>query len=127
MKRKIGLLVLLLLVAAGLVSGLAFGDRGTFVGDCVKEPDAYLLDIERMTGADRHALTLDAGDVLQIRFETREGSLRLTIEAPDGSVLYAGNGETATAFTVDAPESGTYAVTVEARQAAGIIQIQTER
>lgn len=118
---------ILLLLAVGLVSGLAFGDRGTFVGDCVKGPDAYLLDIEQMNGSDRHELRLRSGDVLRVRFETRKGALHMQIEAPDGSALYTGNGESATEFTVNVPESGTYAVTVEARQAQGIIQIQTER
>lgn len=117
---------ILLLLAVGLVSGLAFGNRGTFVGDCVKGPDAYLLDIEHMSGADRHELQLRSGDVLRVRFETRKGALHMQIEAPDGTELYAGNGESATEFTVNVPESGTYAVTVEARQAQGTIHIQTK-
>ena len=93
----------------------------------MKGADAYLLDIEHMSGADRHELQLRSGDVLRVRFETRKGALHMQIEASDGTALYVGNGESATEFTVNVPESGTYAVTVEVRQAEGIIQIQTER
>lgn len=63
------------------------------------------------------------GTALRIEFETWEGSLRMTLTAPDGTVLYTGSGKDATAFTVGIPESGAYTVTVEARHAKGTIRI----
>ena len=92
----------------------------------MKESDAYILDAQYMNGTDGHTMTLNAGDVLAIRFEAEKGTLHLDIQAPDGTVLYSGKGQHATDFTVNIAESGSYAVTVKARSATGFIQIQTE-
>ena len=53
---------------------------------------------------------LNAGDVLSIHFETEKGALHLDIQAPDGNVLYSGNGQNAKDFTVNIAESGSYTV-----------------
>ena len=127
MKRTILLFTASVLLLAAGITVFAGCSREDFTGSRVKNPDAYLLDIEHMNGSDRHELQFQSGDVLRVRFETRKGVLHMQIEAPDGTALYTGNGESTTEFTVNVPESGTYAVTVEARQAQGIIQIQTER
>ena len=77
-----------------------------------------------MNGTDSHTLNLTAGDVLQAEFETEKGSLHMEITAPDGTLLYAGNGEAATAFEIAIPETGLYAIDVEARHAKGKISIR---
>ena len=79
-----------------------------------------------MNGTDGHTMTLNAGDVLAIRFKTEKGTLHLEIQAPDGSILYSGKGQGVTDFTVNISESGSYAVTVKARFATGSIHIQAE-
>lgn len=127
MKRKTVLFCLLALLAVGLavfffVRGSQ--DSGTFRGSCVKNLDSYMLDIENMNGTDGHTLELQKGDTLQIHFAVEKGSIRLTITAPDGAELYTGNGTEATDFTVNIPADGIYAISVEARQAAGSLRIQ---
>ena len=97
-----------------------------FTGGIMKGPDTYILDARYMTGTDEHTMALNAGDVLAIRFETEKGVLHLEIQAPDGSVLYSGNGKNATDFTVNIAESGSYAITVKARSAKGLIDIQAK-
>ena len=95
MKKKSVLFCLLAVLAAGLaVFFLVRGSQGSgaFRGSFVKNSDSYLLDAERMTGTDTHTLALQKGDVLQIHFAVGEGSLKLTITAPDSTELYAGNG-----------------------------------
>mgnify|MGYP004469446113 FL=1 len=79
-----------------------------------------------MTGTDTHTLELEAGDTLQIQFETVKGTLHLTIQAPDGTVLYEGNGKGAADFTVTVPARGAYDVILKARRAQGSIHIQTK-
>ena len=126
MKKKTVLVCLLALLAAGLaVFFLVRGSRdsGVFHGSFVKNPDFYSLDAERMTGTDTHTLELQKGDVLQIHFAVEKGSLKLTLTAPDGTELYAGNGTEATDFTVNIPADGVYAISVEGRQASGTLQI----
>ena len=48
----------------------------------------------------------------------------MEIKAPDGTVLYSGNGRETTDFTVNITESGVYAIVVEAQHAKGSIRIQ---
>lgn len=47
-----------------------------------------------MNGTDGHTMTLNAGDVLAIRFETEKGTLHLEIQAPDGAFYIPGRGKT---------------------------------
>ena len=124
--KKAVLLVLPLLFLSGVASFLFFYNQEGFTGNRIKNPDAYLLDIERMNGTDLHTLELHEGDVLQIQFETVKGSLYMEIKAPDGTTIYRGNGKETTDFTVNIRESGIYKIVVEARHAKGTIHIQLE-
>ena len=124
--KKAVLLVLPLLFLAGVAAFLFFYNQEGFTGNRIKNPDAYLLDIERMNGTDLHTLELHEGDVLQIQFETVKGSLYMEIKAPDGTAIYRGNGKETTDFTVNIRESGVYTIVVEARHAKGTIHIQLE-
>ena len=125
-ENKAVLLLLPLLILAGVAALLLCCNQEGFTGSRVKNPDAYLLDIEKMNGTDLHTLELRKGDVLQIQFETEKGTLYMEIKAPDGTTLYCGNGKETTEFTVNIRESGIYTIVVEARHAKGAIHIQLE-
>ena len=128
MRSKVKIMVFctacIVLLAAATVTYIVSANQEGFTGSRVKNPDAYMLDIERMNGTDLHTLDLQTGDVLQIQFETVKGSLYMEIKAPDGTTIYCGNGKETTEFTVNIPESGVYTVVVEARRAKGTIHIQ---
>lgn len=123
-RNKAILIVLPLLVLAGIAVLPFCSNQGSFSGSRVKNPDAYLLDIEKMNGTDLHTLELCEGDVLQIQFEIEKGDLYMEIKAPDGTAVYRGIGKETTAFTVNIRESGVYTVVVEPRRAKGTIRIQ---
>ena len=125
-RNKTVLIALPLLILAGVSVFLLCTNQEGFTGSRVKNPDAYLLDIEKMNGTDLHTLELSRGDVLQIQFETEKGELYMEIKAPDGTAVYRGNGKETTDFTVNIRESGVYTVVVEARHAKGTIDIQRE-
>ena len=125
-RNKTVLIALPLLILAGVAIFLFCYNLEGFTGSRVKNPDAYLLDIEKMNGTDLHTLELSRGDVLQIQFETEKGNLYMEIKAPDGTAVYRGNGKETTDFTVNIRESGVYTVVVEARHAKGTIDIQRE-
>ena len=125
-RNKAVLIVLVLLLIAGVAIFLFCYNLEGFTGSRVKNPDAYLLDIEKMNGTDLHTLELSRGNVLQIQFETEKGELYMEIKAPDGTAVYRGNGKETTDFTVNIRESGVYTVVVEARHAKGTIDIQRE-
>ena len=88
--NRIAVCLLALLAAALAVFFLVRGARssGAFHGSCVKNSDSYTLDIENMNGTDSHTFELRQGDVLKVHFAVEKGSIRLTITAPDGAVLY---------------------------------------
>ena len=113
-----------LLVLAGIAVFLSSSSRENFNGSRVKNPDTYLLDIEKMNGTDLHTLELHQGDALRIQFETKKGSLYMEIKAPDGTSIYRGNGIETTDFAVNIPEDGVYTVAVEARHAKGTIHVK---
>ena len=92
----------------------------------LKTQDSYSLDSQQMNGTDSHTLNLTDEDVLQVTFETEKGSLHMEITAPDGTMIYAGNGEDVTEFEINLSQTGAYTVTVEARHAEGTIHIQTK-
>lgn len=120
------MIVLPLLVLSGITVFLICFNQEGFAGSRVKNPDAYLLDIEKMNGTGLHTLELCQGDVLRIRFEKVKGELYMEIKAPDGTTVYRGNGKETTDFTVNIRESGVYTIVVEARHARGTIHIQLE-
>ena len=125
--RKTAVIIVLpLLLLAGLAVFLSCCNQEGFTGSRVKNPDAFLMDIEKMNGTDLHTLDLHRGDVLQVRFETVKGSMYMEIKAPDGTTVYCGNGKETTDFTVNIPESGIYTIVVEARHAKGTVHIQLE-
>ncbi len=92
--------VVLPALLAGLTMLLVIYNRPGFTGERIKNQDSYSLDILRMNGTNSHTLSLNAGDVLQVEFETSKGSLHIKITAPDGTIIYAGNGEETTSFFV---------------------------
>ena len=72
-RNKTVLIALPLLILAGVAVFLLCTNHEGFTGSRVKNPDAYLLDIEKMNGTDLHTLELQEGDVLDIQFETVKG------------------------------------------------------
>ena len=125
-RNKNVLIALPLLILAGVAVFLLCTNQEGFTGSCVKNPDEYLLDIEKMNGTDLHTLELCEGDVLDVQFETVKGSLYMEIKAPDGTAVYRGNGKETTDFTINIRESGVYTVVVEARRAQGTIHVRLE-
>lgn len=122
-KIKIFIVFNMILVIA-VVTVIFCSGREGFTGNRIKNPDFYMLDIEKMNGTDLHTLELQTGDVLQIQFETVKGSLYMEIKAPDGTAIYRGNGKETTDFSVNIKESGVYTIVVEARHAKGKIYVQ---
>lgn len=126
-KRTIILRILILVLVLLAVRAIVLyrnGKQSEFTGSRIKNPEDYLLEITRMNGEDRHTMALQKSDVLQIDFVTEQGSLKLEITAPDGTVLYSGNGKATTTFTVTAPSDGNYQISVTAKEAKGSIRVR---
>ena len=115
----------IILTACTLLLSLT-GCMPTFDGSSAKNADSYKLDVKVMNCTDSHTFELKQGDTLEILFETEKGSLIMKITAPDGTVLYQGDG-TVKEFTVEAPMQGVYPIVVTGKNAKGSIHIDVER
>ncbi len=81
MRNKIKILIVInMLLIVGVFTFLFRSNQEGFTGSRIKNPDSYMLDIERMNGTDLHTLDLQTDDVLQIQFETLKGSLYMEIK-----------------------------------------------
>ena len=85
MKRRTTVISLLLLLSAALAVFFILYCQEKFIGSRVADPNTYALDIESMNGTDQHSLELNAGDSLEIKFETVSGSLYPEITTSDGA------------------------------------------
>lgn len=126
MKRKALAILLVLLCILGAAAILTACGQTVFVGSRAAEAGFYRLDMERMTGTDRFAMELKAGDTLAVEFETVKGSVYMEIKEPDETTLYAGNGKGVSEFDVNISESGTYSICVKAHHAKGTVHIQRQ-
>ena len=112
------------LLLIGVLRGFRLNHNDSPGWQLLKTQDSYSLDSQQMNGTDSHTLDLTVGDVLQVTFKTEKGYLHMEITAPDGTMIYAGNGEETTEFEINLSQTGAYTVTVEARHAKGSIHIQ---
>ena len=60
-RNKVVFIALLLLLLAGIAAFLFCYNQEGFTGSRVKNPDAYLLDIEKMNGTDLHTRSCRRG------------------------------------------------------------------
>ena len=116
--------VILLFAAVGSVVFAPIYNTDGFNGTRVRNPDSYVLEIERMNGEDSHSMSLNADSRLEIHLETAKGELGLKVKAPDGAVIYEGNGKAATDFSLRVAESGVYKMEVTAKRAKGRITVK---
>lgn len=123
---KIYLIIFVILIIIGLSFFITKYNQKTFVGERIKNPDSYLLDIKKMNGSDNHSMDLKKGTSLKISFETYKGSLNLKIVNQKNEIVYEGNGKVATNFTIDLPNDDSYTFFVKAKWAKGYINISVK-
>lgn len=118
---KIRIISAILIMFASLFISCAM--KAEFDGSSLKNRDSFLLDFRYMDGSDHHVLELEEGGILHVQLIKEQGSIRLRIEAPDGSEAYSGNGEAASEFSIRIEQNGSYSVYVEAIHAKGSIHV----
>lgn len=123
--RKVILMVLAILLVAGLIAGYLVYNQNGFTGSRTKNPDAYILEMERMQGKDQHQLDLKAGDDLMVQMAIEKGQFAMEIKDPDGQVIYSGNEKSpAENFSMNITKEGTYIIEVDADHARGKVSVK---
>lgn len=105
---------------------LVFSCQRSFVGNIKITIDSFYLDAEHMNGYEKYSVTLNKDKPVEIEIKLEQGSLDLVLTAPDGTVVYEGNGTAVSDFSINISLSGIYTIEVGAHDAKGVIDIKQE-
>jgi hypothetical protein len=126
MKKKI--ILLFAAIALIAVAGILIFTRQPetrFDGDRISDPDRFALQFERMNRTDSETLSLAEGDALRVSWQIESGQIDVTIGMEGEEALYRANDRAAgdeADFCVEIPQTGSYTITVTARDAKGRIE-----
>lgn len=125
MRKKIILLTVLIVVvlAVGIFT-LTLRQDIKFDGERISAPDHFALRFDRMNKTDSETIALQEGDVLHVSWQIEKGLVDIAIGQKNEEVVYQANDRLAgdkADFYVEIPKTGSYTITVSAREAKGEI------
>lgn len=121
MKRSIPLLL-----ACALLLTLSACRQPDYNGSRVGTPRALHMTYSSFHTTESQTLTLEAGEVIRVEVVSERGSVDLTIQAEDGSLLYEGTGLVSETATVTVEEAGSCKVRLIGNNAKGSIDVTIE-
>ena len=126
MKKKIVLfLAAITLVVAALILIFTQQPETLFDGARISDQGRFALQFDRMNRTDSETLSLAEGDALRVSWQIESGQIDVTIGMEDEEALYRANDRAAgdeADFCVEIPQTGSYTITVTARDAKGRIE-----
>ncbi len=122
MKRRIGslLIALLILVSAVSAGALAAGN----MPNVLRQDGLFTMQFDSLTGAEAHAMQLKTGDQLSVISACEAGTLTVVIKRDSGDVIFTVDGTAAPGTFVDIPADGVYRIMVEGKGARGNVRIE---
>ena len=131
MKKKIFLLIaVIVLVAVALILIFTRQPESPFDGARISDPGRFALQFDRMNRTDSETVSLLEGDALRVSWEIESGQIDVTIGMEGEEALYRANDRSAgdkADFCVEIPQTGSYTITVTARDAKGRIEFLTTK
>ncbi len=131
MKKKIILFFagIALIIAAGILI-FTRQPETRFDGDRISDPDCFSLQFVRMNMTDSETMALEEGDTLHVSWRIESGHVDILIGMESEEPVYRADDRAAgddADFYVEIPKTGTYTITVSAREAKGrIMFLKTE-
>ena len=126
MKKKIVLfLAVIAMVAVTLILIFTRQPETLFDGARISDPGRFALQFDRMNRTDSETVSLLEGDALRVSWEIESGQMDVTIGMEGEEALYRANDRSAgdkADFCVEIPQTGSYTITVTARDAKGRIE-----
>ena len=126
MKKKIVLLLAVIVLAAvALILIFTRQPETCFDGERISDPGRFTLRFERMNRTDSETMALAEGDELHVSWQIKSGKIDVSIGMEGKEAIYQANDRTAgdeADFCVEIPETGSYTITVSAREAKGRIE-----
>lgn len=120
MNRKIAVLILLI---AGMIALRVYNNQKLYVGNQVKSRNCYILEFEKMNQEDSHVISACKDDVFAVNFRIDSGYVDFVIGMDGRYPIYTGNDINNGVFDVIVPEDGEYRITINARHAAGFVEV----
>ena len=126
MKKKIVLLfIVIALVTAAWILIFTRQPEPRFDGDRISDQGRFALQFNWMNRTDSETVPLAEGDALRISWQIESGQIDVSIGMEGKEAIYQANDRTAgdeADFCVEIPETGSYTITVSAREAKGRIE-----
>ena len=124
MVKKCVSIVLILAALAGIIVFFACGRQNVHCVTGINNLDHYyILKFERMNREDFYLIPACKDDVFSVNFRIDKGHADLIIEIDGRNPIYKGNDIENGEFNVIVPEDGEYRITVNAKHAAGSIEV----
>ncbi len=126
MKKKI--IMLFAVIALIAVAGILIFTRQPeprFDGERISDPGRFALQFERMNMTDSETMALAEGDALHVTWQIESGHMDIVIGMEGEEAVYRADNRPAgdvADFCVEIPQTGSYTITVTAREAKGRIE-----
>lgn len=125
MRKKIVLFtVLIVVLLSSVILRLTMRQDTKFDGERISDPGHFALRFDRMNMTDSETIVLQEGDVLHVSWQTEKGHVDIMIGQKNEEAVYQANDRPAgdkADFYVEIPKTGSYTITVSAREAKGEI------
>lgn len=126
MKGKRGyLLVGIILAIAAALMAINMGGS-SFTGNIIRNPNAFIVDIEELSGEISHSIDAKSGESFRVSFACDQGKLQLIIKAEDGEIICDVNNEIylPDGFVVNINRDCSYEFLLSGRNAKGSLIIE---
>lgn len=128
-KQTIFIAALLILLSFAVIVVLWMQNHGRTNYSATKMEDVYQVNFTWWTGADRHTLLLEEGDVLQMKWNIERGLIGIEIGKPNQKPIYIANDVSEkdtpeASFTVTVPEAGEYTISVSGKNATAEVNVK---
>ena len=126
MRKKIVLLIIIVALIA--VAGLLIFTRQPetrFDGERISNPGCFALRFDWMNSTDSETMALAEGDALHVSWQIESGRVDIAIGIEGEEAVYRADDRPAgdkADFYVEIPQTGSYTITVSAREAKGQIE-----
>lgn len=126
MQKKILLLCILgALIAISGIMIFTHQPETRFDGERISNPGRYTLRFDRMNMTDSETMALAEGDALHVSWQIESGHVDIVIGMEGKDAVYRADDRPAgdkADFDVEIPKTGSYTITVSAREAKGQIE-----
>lgn len=100
--------------------------QASFNGSKTGDENHFDISFDVLNTTYTHTFELEHGEKLLVHVEKKSGDIKLMIQDEQQNIVYEGNGDVTTDFSVGIPQDGTYTVSVTGKKAKGHVTFTRE-